>query len=141
MLKADINQTELAGGQRVPVKDVERLFKIIAKVLRENKDWVVSIAFVDKDTIWKLNRDYRGKNQPTDVLSFTHREEDLLGEVIICYEVAADQAEHADTKVRDELIRLITHGVLHLFGHDHEKKSEEKIMLALQEWILDEYHK
>ncbi len=141
MLKAEINQVKLAGGQRLPEKDIARLLKIIAKVLRENKDWVISVAFVDKDEIWKLNRDYRNKNQPTDVLSFTHKEAGTLGEVIICYEVAADQAQHAGVKVRDELIRLITHGVLHLFGHDHEKKSQEKVMMALQEWILDEYHK
>ncbi|MBU0531271.1 MAG: rRNA maturation RNase YbeY [Candidatus Uhrbacteria bacterium] len=141
MLNAEINQSELAGGQRVPEKEIARLLGIIAKVLREKKDWVISIAFVDKDAIWKLNRDYRGKNQPTDVLSFTHKEAGVLGEVIICYEVAKDQAEFAGVPVREELIRLITHGVLHLFGHDHEKAAEEKIMMAIQEWIIDEYQK
>jgi len=141
MLKAEINQTKLSGGQRVPANEIERLLKIIAKVLREKKDWDISIAFIDKDTIWKLNRDYRDKNQPTDVLSFTHKDGTMLGEILICYEVAADQAKHVGVKVRDELIRLITHGVLHLFGHDHEKKSEEKVMMALQDWVLDEYNK
>lgn len=136
-----MNQSLLRGGERLPLKEVERLLKIIRQALRERHDWTISVAFVDEETIQRLNRDYRGKNQVTDVLSFEHKEDDLLGEIVICYSKAKQQAEEKRTKTRDEVMLLITHGVLHLFGHTHKKAREAKIMEALQEWIIEKYRK
>jgi len=141
MFKAEINQTLLRGGEKVPVKEVERLLKIIRQALHERHHWTISIAFVNEETIRRLNRDYRDKNQVTDVLSFEHKENDLLGEIVICYSVAKKQAEEKQTSARDEVILLITHGVLHLFGHDHEVTKEAKVMEMLQDWIMEKYHK
>ncbi len=140
MLKAEVNQSILTGGQKVPVKVIKTLFRIITKVLRTKRSWVISIGFVDKEEIRKLNRDYRGRNYATDVLSFIHRDGDLLGEVIICYCIAKIQAKQKGITVREEIVLLITHGVLHLLGIDHENRKEAKIMDALTEWIMEEYH-
>ena len=140
MLKAEINQSELSGGQRLSAAEIKKLFRILSKIVRSKKEQTVSVAFVDQTTIRKCNRDYRGKNLVTDVLSF-ELGDSTLGEVLICYPIASQQAKDKKIKVKDEIALLIIHGVLHLLGHDHEKKQEAKIMQALQDWILDEYKK
>lgn len=140
-MRVEMNQALLRGGERVSLKEIERLLKLIRQALRERHDWTISIAFVDETTIRRLNRDYRSKNQVTDVLSFEHKENDLLGEIVICYPVAKQQAEDKKTKARDEVLLLITHGILHLFGYDHERVKEAKVMEVLQEWVMDEYKK
>lgn len=137
MLRYEINQRLLRGGQRLREADLKKLLKVIAKVLRERKAWVISIAFVDKKEMARLNRDWRGQNYPTDVLSFIHKEGDLLGEVIICYPIAKVQAEVAGITTKEEILQLLTHGILHLFGHDHEKKKPADTMQALEEWIRE----
>ena len=141
MLTFEINQSILRGGQRLRRDDIKHLLKIIAKVLHERKQWQISIAFVDKKEMARLNRDWRGKNYPTDVLSFTHKEDSFLGEVIICYEIAKVQAEVAGKKTKDEVLFLLTHGILHLFGYDHEKAKDAKVMQSIEQWVEKELNK
>jgi probable rRNA maturation factor len=76
----------------------------------------------------ELNRDWRGKDRPTDVLSFAQLEGELagldcslLGDVVICHEVLLAQAEEQGTTPDAELTRLLVHGILHLLGFDHEE--------------------
>jgi len=91
-----------------------------------------------------LNNKYRKKNYPTDVLSFSIFESEGpripsldLGDILICLPVAKKQAREYQESLRHELERLTVHGVLHLFGYDHEKsKKEEKQMFSLQNKIL-----
>lgn len=91
-----------------------------------------------------LNHQYRGKNRPTDVLAFSrveHRTPGVplvdLGDVIVCRSVAVKQAKENGILLAVELIRLTVHGVLHIFGYDHERsKAEEKKMFRLQEKIV-----
>lgn len=100
----------------------------------------VSILFVDDDEIQVLNRDYRGKNKPTDVLSFSQIEgyknselqspnsELILGDVVISLETAKRQAKERGHYFSKEVFILLTHGILHLLGYDHEgdrKKAAE----------------
>ncbi|MFH1315285.1 MAG: rRNA maturation RNase YbeY [Candidatus Uhrbacteria bacterium] len=139
MLKAEVNQSLLRGGAKVPLKSVEKLFKIISCILPEKNNWQVSIAFVEQKEIKKHNRDYRGKNQVTDVLSFTHHQGDFLGEILICYDQAKKQATEKGINTRDEVIILITHGLLHLLDYDHQTKKEAKIMYSIQDWIYENY--
>lgn len=88
----------------------------------ENK--IVSIVFVDNDTICKLNTQYRNKPTPTDVLSFTlsdlTSEEKVLGEIIIATPIAEAQATEYYHTLRQEVAFLILHGILHLVGYDHD---------------------
>ncbi len=86
-----------------------------------------------------LNRSFRGKDKPTDVLSFPfHEAEELkrlsgpepgapfiLGEIVICPEVAADNAALYGATLQEEMSRLLVHGFLHLLGYDHEKSESE----------------
>ncbi|TVP85015.1 MAG: rRNA maturation RNase YbeY [Alkalicoccus sp.] len=107
----------------------------------------VSVSIVDDEEIQNLNRDYRGKDEPTDVLSFALNEgvedpgftEDapnIMGDVIISLERAAAQAEEYGHSLDRELSFLAVHGFLHLNGYIHDSEEQEKEMFTLQEEIL-----
>ena len=90
----------------------------------------LSILLVDDDRIQALNREYRHKDRPTNVLSFPMREGDfsqitpeLLGDVVISVDAAAAEAERAGIPLGDHMAWLLIHGILHLFGYDHEKSA------------------
>jgi len=139
MLRAEINQALLRGGQKIPVKLVERLLKVVSRILKKQSKQTVSIAFVDSKTIRRHNRDYRGKNQITDVLSFIHNQDKILGEILICYDQAQAQAKEKGISTRQEVVLLITHGLLHLFGHDHKKQDQAKKMKKLENKIHENF--
>lgn len=107
------------------------------KKLAIKKD--ISIVLVNDKKIQELNKIYRKKNKVTDVLSFGDwNDKEFLGEVIICLPQAKQQAKKFGTSLKQELTRLLIHGILHLAGFDHEKsKSEEKKMFKLQEEIIE----
>ncbi|PYS71329.1 MAG: rRNA maturation RNase YbeY [Acidobacteria bacterium] len=98
-----------------------------------------SIVFVSDAEIKKLNRQFRGKNYATDVLSFPTKAEDFetdnqsqLGEVVISVERAAAQARENGLTFLNEVQQLILHGLLHLSGHDHEADDGEMSRLELR---------
>lgn len=128
MLKAEWNNSPLSSGfQR--------------KILRQaalglKKSGAVSVAFVSPAVIRRLNREYRGKDKVTDVLSFPFSGKETVGEVLICLAQAKKQAREFGHSVEDEVAILLTHGLLHLFGHDHLKKKEAKKMFTSQKKIL-----
>ncbi|MBI5221953.1 MAG: rRNA maturation RNase YbeY [Candidatus Magasanikbacteria bacterium] len=99
----------------------------------------VSLVLVGDKKIQELNKIYRHKNKVTDVLSFGDWDDkNFLGEVIICLPQAKRQAKKYGTTLKQELARLLVHGILHLAGFDHEKsKQEEKKMFKLQEEIIE----
>lgn len=98
----------------------------------------LSLTLVDDATIQRLNREHRGKDKPTDVLSFSLVEngsasaERLLGDVVISIETARRQAADYDAPLQDELYRLLIHGILHVVGHDHERVRERRVMVAAE---------
>ena len=106
----------------------------------------ISVTFVDLDEIHELNKQYRGVDSPTDVLSFPQfddLEEELpevgeicLGDVVICEEKAREQAEEFGHSFERELVYLFTHSVLHLLGYDHMEDDEKKAMRAREEEIM-----
>lgn len=91
----------------------------------ERKDWSATIAFVSDESIRKLNRQFRGINQATDVLSFPAAEPNSLGDVAISVETAARQSKENGLSFEDEIAQLIVHGLLHLSGYDHETDKGE----------------
>ncbi len=125
----------------------KKLFTGIAKkVLKgENRNREkISLAFVSKKEMQKLNKKFRGKNKPTDVLSFdltaryklptTNSE---LGEIIICPEVVKENAKKFGTEFKKEIVKVFVHGILHLLGYDHEKSEKEvRKMEAREEQYL-----
>lgn len=101
----------------------------------------VEIAFVNDKKIALINQKYRGKNKPTDVISLSYFETDypidnLVGEIIISVETAQRQAKEHRKTLPQELQFLFAHGLLHIFGYDHETPAERKVMFDLQDKIL-----
>ena len=105
-----------------------------------------SVIIVDNDKIHEINREYRGIDRPTDVISFALEEneeyevkERLLGDIYISIDKVYEQAKEYNHSVKRELFFLVTHGFLHLLGYDHMNKEDEEKMFSLQEEILDSY--
>ena len=110
----------------------------------------VSIVVTGQEMVRQLNRDYRGKDEPTDVLAFSAREQAAdapsfilapdgllhLGEVIISQPQAALQAEEHGHSLERELAILLIHGLLHLLGYDHEASAAAKRMQAREKELL-----
>lgn len=103
--------------------------------IEENKKF--QIIFVTNSQIHQMNKDYRGKDRPTDVLSFIDdTDEETYGDVFISLEKVLEQAKEFQHSYQRELCFLATHGYLHLKGYDHIEKEEEIEMMALTEEIL-----
>lgn len=97
----------------------------------------VSLVMTNDDQIRDLNRVYRGKDRPTDVLAFAQREGelsglagDLLGDVVVSVPTARRQAARAKKPLMDEVTMLVAHGLLHLLGWDHQTAAEDRAMRA-----------
>ena len=119
--------------------------KIVGKTLAETKigSADISVAFVGNQEIKKWNKQYRGKDKVTDVLSFVYQIPNtkyripLNGEIIVCYERAVGQAKEHGWSAEREIKLLLVHGLLHLAGYDHEKSLKEaRKMEKFQEKIL-----
>lgn len=85
-----------------------------------------------------LNATFRGKDKPTNVLSFPTRQDDYLGDVALAYGVTAREAREQKKPFADHATHLVVHGVLHLLGYDHETAPAAKIMEPLETRILGE---
>jgi len=106
-------------------------------------DAELSILLCDDATIQELNRDFRAKDRPTDVLAFAMREgeggglhPELLGDVVISVETARAAALLGGRPIAQEVIHLLAHGLLHLLGHDHRDEAEERRMRAMTEALV-----
>ncbi len=103
----------------------------------------LSLTIVGDAAIRELNREHRGKDAPTDVLSFPLHDGDeetpekLLGDVVISVETARRQAAAYDAPLQRELERLLIHGLLHVMGHDHELAAERRVMEREERRLAD----
>jgi probable rRNA maturation factor len=113
----------------------------IARELNIDPEATIVIKLGNEEESKNLNRQYRKKDYPTDVLSFPFNEElpdgFYLGDIFICYPVAESQAEENSISLPEELFRLMVHGILHLVGYDHEKDTGQ--MEILQEQLIEKY--
>lgn len=108
---------------------------------------VFNIIIVDNETIHSINKEYRGVDRPTDVISFALEDDTsfvsteyrILGDIYISIDKAKEQAESYGHSLKREISFLTVHGLLHLLGYDHMTEEEEKEMFGLQELILDGY--
>ncbi len=126
----------------------EYLNKVINRTLKKENalNACFSLMFVSEEEIQRINREYRGIDKVTDVISFAFEDnQDLvyndirvLGDIYICIPRMISQAEEYGHSKKRELAFLTVHGLLHLLGYDHMKKEDEEVMFALQELILNE---
>ena len=123
------------------VVDKKFFIGVAKKVLKgENKGTEnLSIAFVRPEEIHKLNKKYRKKDKPTDVLSFekVSNFKDEFAEIIICPQVVRENAKESRLSLKKELSKMLIHGILHTLGYDHEiSEAEEERMFRRQEYYL-----
>ncbi len=119
-----------------------------AALSRWREEGALSIVITDDDTIMTLNQQYRGINTPTDVLSFPADappvtlpgEPVYLGDVLIAFPYAADQAAREGHPLDDSLALLVVHGTLHLLGYDHNTPQNRAVMWAAQDEVLRMLH-
>ena len=97
----------------------------------------VSILFTDNAAVQRLNAQYRGKDKPTNVLSFPQSAGPLLGDIVLAYETVRDEAGLAGKPIQAHMAHLIIHGFLHLLGYDHEREDEAETMEALEREALE----
>lgn len=124
----------------------DKLYDVVKAVLDNDglsMAYEVSITFVDKDEIHKLNREYRKVDRPTDVLSFPMNEEfliegvdSMLGDIVICMDIAKDQAKEYDHSLDREIMYLTCHSMLHLLGYDHIYEDDKKIMRGKEKEVM-----
>jgi len=132
----------VADGVKLPADLLATMQRELTRMVRaasktDDKDYEVSVRFVNDAEIKILNRDYRGKNKATDVLAFAHRESpagellpNVLGDIAISVETARAQAKTAKHDLHAELLHLASHGLCHLLGYDHNDDDEEAEMNA-----------
>lgn len=145
-----IDETETVSDEQTQL--VQNILNFAAEQEGIEDESEVSVTFVTNERIQEINREYRSKDQPTDVISFALEElgEDeveiigagiprVLGDIIISIDRTKEQAEEYNHSVSRELGFLALHGFLHLLGYDHMEEEEEKKMFKRQKDILDEY--
>lgn len=121
-----------------PIKK-QRVREVAAAVLRrERADAELSIVFVDKDEITRLNKKFLGHEGPTDVLSFPleTNARRITGEVVVCVPVAVEYAAETKSEVGGEIMLYVVHGVLHLLGYDDADKKSADTMRRAEKKIL-----
>ena len=134
-------------------KNYKKILKRVKKMLGVKGKIGMSVTLCDNNYIQELNKAYRNKDVPTDVLSFAiedGEDEELLktikklssvreiGDIVISYDKAREQAEQYGHSLNREMCFLFTHGVLHLLGYDHTNKTDEEEMFGLQKKVLED---
>jgi len=128
---------------RVDKAWLERWVRALSRLITKKKLGKLSrrelvVVFVTSGEIRRLNKLYRRKDYSTDILSFVGPDESTVGELVLCMPVIRAQSKRTGLSVKGELGYMIVHGVLHLLGYDHMKKSEEAEMFALQDSLFAE---
>ncbi len=124
---------------------VNKTANVFARTVKKPKGEVEIVVINDKE-MKRLNRDYRGKNKTTDVLSFAFQEDEkikseFLGQIFISYPQIKRQAKEYKVSEKEEFVRILTHGLLHLVGYDHNTEVKEKKMIVLQGKIIKQVFK
>ena len=139
---------EIFNETNEEIKELKDVEYVLNKAIEIEKTGTVNfnVIIVDNEYIHKLNKEYRGIDRPTDVISFALEDSEdikyedfrLLGDIYISIDKAKEQAEEYGHSFKREICFLAVHGLLHLLGYDHMEKEEENIMFSKQELILNE---
>jgi probable rRNA maturation factor len=132
------------------LEQLSRLGRHILDSLYVHPEAEVSIILVDEDAIERLHIDWMDLPGPTDVMSFPMDElrpgspgsptpAGMLGDIVICPQVAAQQARRGGHSTADEILLLATHGMLHLLGYEHDEPEDKEEMFSLQRGLLEAF--
>ncbi len=138
------------SGHDLDVRQLARLSRFVLDVMRVHPQAELCIKAVDEATIAELNEQWMEKEGPTDVLAFPmdelrpglvneEPEEGVLGDLVLCPDVAAKQGEAAGHGKDAEIELLTVHGILHLLGYDHAEPEDHRVMFGLQDDLLAQW--
>jgi probable rRNA maturation factor len=135
VLVLDQRWADMGDPEALARRSVEAALAVLADA--PSDDVEISVAFADDDAVQSLNRDWRGKDYPTNVLSFPAPPTRApgprpLGDIALAYETVARESLDDDKPLADHALHLLVHGTLHLLGYDHESDSEAAVMEALE---------
>jgi len=124
------------SSYEISLEKMKQAVRVILGAL-DCPDGEISILIVDDPQIKKLNRKYLNRNSPTNVIAFpmregefTHLSPQLLGDVVISTDTAAKEAQNSAMSMEQRLTELLVHGILHLFGYDHETSAQDARKMA-----------
>lgn len=139
-----INQTT----EKINVKYLNQALQcvienLLPKKIRNKKELQIkkeiTFVFLPSQSMKTINFQFRKKNKPTDVLSFSSEDPDSLGELLFCLPVLKKQAKQQKHSLDHELLYMMIHGLLHLLGYDHElSQAEEKLMFRIQDQCFEQ---
>ncbi len=138
---------EKASEKAISAREIKRRMRVMMRQRQIDKR-EISIVITDDKSIHKLNKEYRHKDKPTDVLSFSLQEGEFiehargaLGDIVVSLETAARQARENQRTLLEEVTFLLAHGLLHLLGYDHQTDKEERTMNRETETLLVPFSK
>jgi len=140
----DIDWQGVRTGERLEGAVIKKLSQTIARKIKKAKNRNFAVSFISETKMAKLNLSYRGKNKSTDVLSFgpdsrekfPHEDSNHGGDIVLCLPYLKRQAKQVKVPLKEELARMLVHGVMHCLGYDHETHREAQMMFPLQEEIV-----
>lgn len=140
---------EIINETNEEIKEIDTINELLNFVIKKEnlENCLFNIIIVDNDYIHKLNKEYRGIDRPTDVISFALEDEidnvkldfRVLGDIYISLDKTYEQAKLYNHSFLRELSFLTIHGLLHLLGYDHIQKEDEKVMFKKQDELLNEF--
>ena len=144
-----MNYIEVFNEYNKDIKELDILKDFInyASEKLSLKNVMFNVIIIDNDSIHKINKEYRGIDRPTDVITFALEDDKkidtpevrILGDIYISYDKVISQAKEYGHSTKRELCFLGVHGLLHLLGYDHMNKKDEEEMFSLQKELLDSY--
>lgn len=149
MVFNSLNEYKIYNNTNYEIRnEIKSMKKILKRALKSEKikNASFNVILIDDKEITKINKMYRKKDKPTDVISFALEDNKesisaynkrILGDIYISVETAKKQAKEYNHSLKRELCFLSVHGLLHLLGYDHIEEKDEKIMFKKQELILD----
>ena len=146
-----MNKIEIFNQLDEEIKELETVEKVLLSAIKKEmlEDVTFNLIIVDNEYIHELNKNYRGIDRETDVITFALEDEDSiivpeeegrnLGDIYISIDKARSQAEEFGHGLLRELSFLAVHGFYHLLGYDHMTPEDEEVMFKKQEEVLEEY--
>ena len=133
-----VNKSKQLNAQRLEAHFKKIQSHFLKQRLRNKKllsqKTELTLVFLSRSEMQRINFQFRQKNKATDVLSFESADENSIGEILFCLDVLKMQAKQQRHTLEQELLYMLVHGLLHLLGYDHEiSKNEEKLMFHLQD--------
>ena len=106
----------------------------------QEKEYYLSLMITTNEAIREINREYRDKDMPTDVISFAYNETDVLGDIVISMDRVREQSSEYGHSDEREFYYVLCHGMLHLLGYDHIEEEDKRVMRKREEEILEKFN-